>query len=57
MVQGWDWKQLGLEELRFAAQLRRALAKKHGHFIYINLISTSGCNNHHFSSPAFDTTV
>lgn len=57
MVQGWDWKQLGLEELRFAAQLRRALAKKHGHFIYINLISTSGCNNHHFSSPAFDNTV
>lgn len=57
MVQIWDWKQLGLEELGFAAQLRRALVKKRESFIYIYLISTLLCNNQHFSSPTFDNTV
>lgn len=57
MVQIWDWKQLGLEELGFAAQLRRALVKKRESFIYIYLISTLLCNNRHFSSPTFDNTV
>lgn len=57
MVQGWEWKQLGLQELRFAVQLERALVKKHGSIIYTNLISTLLCNNQHFSSPCFATTV